>query len=88
MAANYAVHDSPLGSVLAKPQGPPLCLQAYGLCPTAPPHPPSTIIKKKKKSAVQLILIASLNNLNVEIGCQAILKPPPFVLLKSKRQLS
>lgn len=73
MAANYAVHDSPLGSVLAKPQGPPLCLQAYGLCPTAPP---STIIKKK--SAVQLVLIASLNNLNVEIGCQAVVKTPPL----------
>lgn len=63
MAANYTVHDSSLGSVLAKPQGLPQRLQACGLCPTAPPHPLSTNIIKT--SAMQLTLIASGQALSI-----------------------
>lgn len=83
-AANYAMHDSSLGSMLAKPQGLPLCVCRLMACVQLSPHPlPSHGYQNKCRAA-------HFNCLSVRpeclISCQVALNPP-LLLPTSKRRL-
>lgn len=67
------MHDSSLGTVLAKPQGLPLCLQPYGLGPTAPHPHPINASQNKYHAAHFNCLYARRECL---IRCQVLLKTP------------